>query len=149
MHGNSKLPLPAASEKPLPFPSPASQWEATTTWTLLFLQWTFVQSNPSQLPSFLYERMLSSYVLWTCPWFTIVCLSWITISLLFRINLILLAELLIFLFQNVDSSPARQGLNLFSTWEIECIKFYIVKLELGAYLFKMVSWDLFFGWHGY
>lgn len=70
---------------------------------LELFQWTSVQNSPSQIPSFLYKRMLSSFVLQTCLWFAIVCLSWIAISLLFRINSILLAELLLFLFQNVDN----------------------------------------------
>jgi len=95
--------LATARERPPRLPPPASHWEATTTWTLIFLQRTLVQNSPSQLPSFLFKRMLSSFVLETCLWCTTVCLSWIAISLLFWINSILLAELLLFLFQNVDN----------------------------------------------
>lgn len=97
--------LATARERPPPLPPPASQWEATTTWTLTFLQCILVQNSPSQLPSFLYQRMLSSFVLWTCLFFgpVLLCLSWIAISLLFWINSILPAELLSFLFQNVDN----------------------------------------------
>lgn len=47
-----------------------------------FFQWTFVQNT---LPNFLLSSIKghSYFVLKTCLWFTIVCLSWIVIPLLF------------------------------------------------------------------
>ena len=47
--------------------------------TLTLLSWTFFQNNSSQLPP---KRTFLSFVLQTCLWFTIVCISQIAIPLL-------------------------------------------------------------------
>lgn len=96
--GNSKLPSPMANERPPPL------------WTLIFLQWTFLQNKPSQLPPSLYKRMLSSFVLQTCLWFVIVCLFQIAIPMLFLKNSILLAELLTSFFQRLTFHGVRSGI---------------------------------------
>lgn len=71
-----------------------SQWEDTAPpsvrncpdSTLPLLQWTLVQNSSSQFLPFLYKRIFIFFVLWICLWFTIACLSWIVISLLFLNN---------------------------------------------------------------
>ena len=77
-----------AHEKP---PHPANE-KLLSPCTPALLQRTSVWSRPSQLPPFLYKSMLLSFVLQTCLWFTTFCLSWITISLLFPNELILLVK---------------------------------------------------------
>lgn len=69
-------------------------------WTFVLLLWIIVQNSSYQFPPFLYKRVFLSFVLWTCPWFVIVCLTWVVITLFCYswISSVLLAESLIFFF---------------------------------------------------
>lgn len=114
-------------------------------WTLIFLQWTFLQNKPSQLPPSLYKRTLSSFVLQTCLWSVTVCLFQIAMPMLFLKNSILLAELLTSFFQRADISWCQKwdlnpwGTNNFQNHEQKPLESFELSASMGHLPFGSLS----------